>query len=158
MSDKPIIYTEPENERDNPHNVPLESLDEIIYGGKPAALGDGDTAIYAWFGNGWKGEIVSAEMHTPDVTVVGCKRCHVEAAVAAGLCAGCCEARLTEARSVIAPFGYAWYMWTTEQMDKSQGFSNWFHNEFADAEKVEKLFRDADAFILSISESPRKTE
>lgn len=38
MSNYRLDYNEPENERDNPHDVSLEHLDEIIYGGKPSAL------------------------------------------------------------------------------------------------------------------------
>lgn len=38
MSNYRLDYSEPENERDNPHDVSLEHLDEIIYGGKPSAL------------------------------------------------------------------------------------------------------------------------
>lgn len=38
MSNYRLDYNEPENEHDNPHDVSLEHLDEIIYGGKPAAL------------------------------------------------------------------------------------------------------------------------
>lgn len=38
MAEYNIDYIEPENERDNPHDVGLEELDAIIYSGKPPAL------------------------------------------------------------------------------------------------------------------------
>lgn len=38
MAEYNIDYIEPENERDNPHDVGLEELDAIIYSGKPSAV------------------------------------------------------------------------------------------------------------------------
>lgn len=129
-------------------NMTIRQLIEAIANG---ATGDYSAAAVA------AKALEKMDAQERDTTVIGCKRCHTEPAVAAGLCVGCCEARVAAlekrvetADKLLSPFGYAWRVWSNKD-DKRQGFNNWYHQWLDEnPSQSEESFQAVDEYVRTM--------